>query len=31
MAVTDLPVCPMLIAGRAVSERAAGTVELSEP
>ena len=31
MAVTDLPVCPMLIAGRAVSEGAAGTVDLMDP
>jgi hypothetical protein len=30
MAVTDLPVCPMPVAGRAVYERAARTVEPSE-
>src|ERR1700712_3048974 len=31
MAVTDLPVRPMLIAGRPVSEGAAGSIDLMDP
>ena len=31
MAVTELPVCPMLIAGEAVAEGSAGSIDLMDP